>query len=172
MSMNREQELQLQVDGLMLANAELRRKLDEQVGLQRAFDQLCSLHGLHEWKQEQLFAAKQEGYEQGVAAGECSRSAIFERGRSVGLEEGYEQGKQQERQKYWNSEAVDALITEAKQAGRDEVLDELSTFIKWCVSEREVRFVFASMDSRDSFVKMMIGAEKLPSAPIAYTKGE
>jgi hypothetical protein len=31
--------------------------------------------------------------------------------------------------------------------------------IKWYVSEREARFVFASMDNRDEFVRFLIGAQ-------------
>jgi hypothetical protein len=44
----------------------------------------------------------------------------------------------------------------------DDALEEVQMmFIKWYVSEREARFVFASTEKRDEFVKLMIGASEL-----------
>jgi len=53
---------------------------------------------------------------------------------------------------------------QADNARLREEFDELTNLpIKWYVSEREARFVFATTDDRDEFVKYIIGVKALAS---------
>jgi len=64
---------------------------------------------------------------------------------------------------------VTQLQSQAEQLQADnarlrEEFDELTNLpIKWYVSERETRFVFATTDDRDEFVKYIIGVKALAS---------